>query len=62
MRYLTLGEVLELHARLMALSGGQGSLARLPGLEAALALPRQTFGGADLYPTLAEKAGFSASP
>jgi death-on-curing protein len=25
-------------------------------LEAAVALPRQTFGGADLYPTLAEKA------
>jgi death-on-curing protein len=57
MRYLTIGEVLELHGRLMALSGGQATLARLPGLEAALALPRQSFGGADLYPTLAEKAG-----
>ena len=57
MRYLTLGEVLELHARLMALSGGQATLARLPGLEAAIALPRQSFGGAELYPTLAEKAG-----
>ena len=57
MRYLTLGEVLELHGRLMALSGGQATLARLPGLESALALPRQTFGGADLYPSLAEKAG-----
>ena len=56
MRYLTLGEVLELHARLMALSGGQATLARLPGLEAAIALPRQSFGGAELYPTLAEKA------
>ena len=57
MRYLTLGEVLELHGRLMALSGGQATLARLPGLEAALALPRQSFDGADLYPSLAEKAG-----
>jgi death-on-curing protein len=56
-RYLTLGEVLELHGRLMALSGGQATLARLPGLESALALPRQAFGGADLYPSLAEKAG-----
>ena len=56
MRYLTLSEVLALHARLMTASGGTASLARLPGLEAALALPRQTFGGADLYPTLAEKA------
>ncbi|MBK9067088.1 MAG: Fic family protein [Gemmatimonadetes bacterium] len=57
MRYLTLGEVLELHGRLMARSGGQASLAHLPGLESALALPRQVFGGADLYPSLPEKAG-----
>lgn len=57
MRYLTLGEVLDLHHRLMTLSGGQASLARLPGLEAALALPRQSYGGVDLYPSLAEKAG-----
>lgn len=57
MRYLTLGEVLELHGRLMTLSGGQATLARLPGLESALALPRQTVGGADLYPSLADKAG-----
>lgn len=57
MRYLTLGEVLELHGRLMARSGGQATLTRLPGLEAAIALPRQSFDGADLYPSLAEKAG-----
>ncbi len=57
MRYLTLGDVLELHGRLMALSGGPATLARLPGLESAFALPRQTFGGADLYPSLATKAG-----
>ena len=56
MRYPSLGEVLALHAQLMTRSGGPGGLVRLPGLEAAIALPRQTFGGADLYPTLAEKA------
>ena len=56
MRYLTLSEVLWLHDRLIASSGGSFGLRRLPGLEAALALPRQTFGGADLYPSLAEKA------
>jgi death-on-curing protein len=55
MRYLTLGEVLALHAELLAQTGGRPGLARLAGLEAALALPRQTFGGADLYPGLAEK-------
>lgn len=60
MRYLTLGEVLELHARLMILSGGHASLARLPALEAAIALPRQSFGGADLYATIEEKAGILA--
>jgi death on curing protein len=54
MRYLTLGEVLDLDARIMAQSGGEASLGRLPGLEAAITLPRQTFGRADLYPSLAE--------
>ena len=56
MRYLSLGEVLSLHAQLLSQTGGRAGLVRLPGLEAAVALPRQTFGGADLYPTLAEKA------
>jgi len=56
MRYLTLGEALYLHARLVASSGGAVGLARLGGLEAALALPRQTFAGEELYPTLGTKA------
>jgi len=55
-RYLTLGEVLDLHHRLIQAAGGSAGLSRLPGLEAAVALPRQTFGGADLYPDLPEKA------
>ena len=56
MRYLTLGEVLELHRRLIHAARGAATLSRLPALEAAVALPRQTFGGADLYPDLPEKA------
>jgi death-on-curing protein len=60
MRYLTLGEVLELHARVVARTGGASGLARLAALEAAIALPRQTFGGAELYPTLADKASILA--
>jgi len=55
-RYLTLREVLHLHARIMAAAAGRGSLAAISYLESAVALPRQTFGGADLYPELADKA------
>jgi death-on-curing protein len=61
-RYLTLGEVLELHRLVLAQTGGGTGLRDLGALEAAVGQPRQTFGGKDLYPTLAEKAaalGFS---
>ena len=61
-RYLRLGEVLELHRRLIATSGGSPGLRDLRLLEGSLAQLRQTFSGVDLYPTLIEKAavlGFS---
>jgi death-on-curing protein len=61
-RYLTLGEVLELHRLVLAQTGGATGLRDLGALESAVGQPRQTFGGADLYPTLAEKGaalGFS---
>jgi len=62
MRWLTLAEVLDLHRRLIEQSGGRAGLRDLGLLEASLAQPRQTFGGADLYPGLVAKAaalGFS---
>ncbi len=62
MRYLTLNEVLELYAQVMAQSGGLVGIQSLGALESALAQPRATFGGEDLCPTIAEKAsalGFS---
>lgn len=62
MRYLRLGEVLELHRRLIATSGGSPGLRDLRLLEGSLSQLRQTFSGADLFPTLIEKAavlGFS---
>lgn len=62
MRWLQLAEVLELHRRLLAQSGGSPGLRDLGLLEASLALPRQSFAGADLYPGLIAKAaalGFS---
>lgn len=61
-RYLTLAEVLELHRRIIARTGGAEGLRDLAALQSALGQPKQTFGGADLYPTLAAKAsalGFS---
>jgi death-on-curing protein len=62
MRYLTLGELLELHHQLIERYGGSAGIHSLEALEAALAQPRMMFGGEDLYPTVVEKAaalGFS---
>jgi len=62
MRYLTLNEVLELYHRVMEQSGGAIGIRDLNALESALAQPRMTFGGQELYPTVVEKAsalGFS---
>src|SRR5437588_10788253 len=61
-RYLTLEEVLELHRLVLEQSGGLEGVRDVGGLESALAQPRMTVDGQDLYPTLAEKAsavGFS---
>lgn len=62
MRYLTLGEVLGIYRRVMEQSGGMAGIRDLGALESAVAQPRMTFSGEDLYPTLVEKAaalGFS---
>ena len=62
MRYLTLRETLALYHRVIDQSGGSRGIRDLGAIESALAQPQMTFGGADLYPTLAEKAailGFS---
>jgi len=56
MRYLTLNEVLALHTRLIQLSGGADGIRDIGKLESAIAQPRMTFGGEELYPTIAEKA------
>lgn len=56
MRYLALSEVLELHRRVIAHSRGALGALDLGALESALAQPRMTFEGRDLYPSLADKA------
>ena len=62
MRYLSLNEVLAIYQVVMKQSGGTCALRDPGALQSALAQPRMTFGGQELYPTIAEKAsalGFS---
>jgi death-on-curing protein len=56
MRYLSLEEIIALHARVGAQSGGILGLRDRGALESAVAQPEMTFSGDDLYPTIAEKA------
>lgn len=55
MRCLTLGEVVDLHQRLLASSGGATGIRDLGLLESALAQPKAGFGGEDLHPTIIDK-------
>ena len=62
MRYLTVGEVLGIYDRVIKQSGGGVGIRDLGALESAVAQPRMTFNGEELYPTMVEKAsalGFS---
>jgi death-on-curing protein len=56
MRYLALPEVVELHRRVLQATGGAPGIRDLGVLESAIAQPKATFNGVDLYPTLVEKA------
>lgn len=61
-RYLRLVEVLDLHHQVIQQSQGIMGIRDLGSLESAIAQPRMTFGGQDLYPTILDKAsalGFS---
>jgi death-on-curing protein len=56
MRYLTVEEVLALHSRLIATSGGTQGVRDQNALDSAVAQPQMTFDGVDLYTTIARKA------
>ena len=56
MRYLTLGEVLALHRRILAESGGRPGLRDLGAIASALTQPKVSVGGEDAYPSLMDKA------
>ena len=55
-RYLTVAEVLEIHHKVIIISGGSFGMRDEGLLESAVMRPQATFGGQDLYPDLAAKA------
>lgn len=62
MNYLTVEEVVRLQQWVIEQSGGLPGVKNLGLVESAVALPKQTFGGVELYPSGTEKAvarGFS---
>ena len=56
MRYLSIGQVVELHRRIIEATGGAAGVRDLGVLESALAQPKAAFSGRDLHRTLIEKA------
>ena len=56
MRHLSISEILELHERLIASSGGATGIRDLGALESAINQPYASFGGKDFYPDLTAKA------
>jgi len=55
-RYLTLAEVLALHRLVVEETGGSTGIRDLGALQSAVAQPRVTFEGRELYPSLESKA------
>ena len=56
MKILTTNEVVELHEKIIAATGGSFGIRDLGLLESAVLGCYQSFGGDDLYPTAIEKA------
>jgi len=56
MRYLSLREILELHDKIIEVSGGSRGIRDIRALESAINQPRLTFNRTDLYPDILTKA------
>jgi death on curing protein len=56
MRYLSLPEILELHDKIIEISGGARGIRDMRALESAINQPRITFDRTDLYPGIISKA------
>jgi len=54
--YLTVTEVLLIHARLIQRTGGSKGLSSMALLESAVGRPQASYGGTDLYPDVWSKA------
>jgi death-on-curing protein len=54
--YLSIGEVVELHRRVIAQSGGSSGVRDYGRLESSVLEPLQTFDNRDLYPSVIDKA------
>ena len=52
MRYLSLREILELHDKIIDVSGGARGIRDMRALESAINQPRLTFNQTDLYPDI----------
>jgi death-on-curing protein len=55
--HLSIEQLLAIHEFQIGRYGGSGGLRDRGALESALARPQATFGGEDLYPEIADKAG-----
>ena len=56
MRYLLLREILELHNKIIEVTGGGRGIRDMRALESAINQPRLTFNQTDLYPDIITKA------
>ncbi len=56
MRYLSLREILELHDKIIEVSGGARGIRDIRALESAINQPRITFNRTELYPDIITKA------
>lgn len=56
MRYLSLYEILELHDRIIEITGGAKGIRDIRALESSINQPRITFNKTDLYPDILTKA------
>lgn len=54
--YVSLEVVLEIHRRQLAEFGGAAGIRNQVGLESAVEVPKATFDGQDLYPTVFQKS------
>lgn len=51
-RFLTTEQVLEIHREMIDRYGGEGAIRNLGLIDSAVAMPRQTFGGKNLHPSI----------